>query len=414
MVSSRSAAVWLAGSRIGQVSSSSRTDVRFKYDEQVLDAYPLNTPVLSCSLPTTSKGSNARAFFAGLLPEGDHRRALAARVGVLDTDVFRLLERYGQDVAGAVVVGEGVAQRPDASALPYTAESLDDEVAALAAHVRPLAVHDDSQLSIAGLQDKMLLVELPGGGWARPVHGYPSTHILKIDDRVHSGLVVAEHTCLLLAAAAGLPAAESRLERFGDAQALVLRRFDRTPQVAGMPQRIHQEDACQALGIDLEFSQGAAKYEAQGGPTLRRIAYLLNDWGGSDEQLCLLDQAVFTVLIGNADAHGKNVSLLHQRPGEISLAPFYDTVPTALWPNLRTRAAMSIGGALDVDQIGFADLVREARSWGIAETAAGARVRDAVLRVRDACTLIERPDHEMAAQAVSNTRANCDRLLVDE
>jgi drug/metabolite transporter (DMT)-like permease len=59
----------------------------------------------------------------------------------------------------------------------------------------------------------------------------------------------------------------------------------------------------------------------------------------------LLERAVFTVVIGDADAHGKNVSLLHPTPGRISLAPLYDTVPTALWPSLRPTAAMLVNVA---------------------------------------------------------------------
>lgn len=53
----------------------------------------------------------------------------------------------------------------------------------------------------------------------------------------------------------------------------------------------------------------------------------------------LLGAATFTVLIGNADAHGKNVALLHPSPDRVALAPLYDMVPTVFWPTLRKRAA---------------------------------------------------------------------------
>jgi len=46
----------------------------------------------------------------------------------------------------------------------------------------PLGVLDDSELSLAGMQDKLPLVRTDAGcGWGRPVGGYPSTHILKVD-----------------------------------------------------------------------------------------------------------------------------------------------------------------------------------------------------------------------------------------
>jgi serine/threonine-protein kinase HipA len=406
--------VWLHGSRVGVISTSSPTAIRFQYDEAVLEEYPLNTPVLSGSLPTGLGRTDGRAFFAGLLPEGDHRRALASRAQVLDTDVFALLRAYGQDVAGAVVVGDQVAHRPHASAEPYTKETLDAEVAGLSDRARPLAVYDDSELSIAGLQDKMLLVALPDGRWARPVGGYPSTHILKIDDRAHHGLVVAEHTCLQVARAAEIPAAQTQLTKFGDVDALLVRRFDRVSASASLPERIHQEDSCQALGVDLEGSQGRAKYEAQGGPTLRRVANVLAAWGGPDERFRLLDQVVFTVLTGNADAHGKNISFLHDRPGVIRLAPLYDSVPTALWANLPTRPAMSIGAAIDLAQIDLADIVREASAWGLSETSVLTQATELVERVHHACSLIDRPDEVIAERTVQLITRICERLLTEK
>ncbi|HEV7163623.1 MAG TPA: HipA domain-containing protein, partial [Solirubrobacteraceae bacterium] len=77
----------------------------------------------------------------------------------------------------------------------------------------------------------------------------------------------------------------------------------------------------------------------------------------------LLATATFTVLIGNADAHGKNIALLHPTAEHIELAPLYDTVPTVLWPKLRRQGAMSVGGRYELDAITIADLIDEARSW---------------------------------------------------
>ncbi len=413
MASRRSTGAWLRSARVGQVSSRNRWAIAFEYGQDTLDAYPLNTPVLSCSLPLGRGRSNARAFFAGLLPEGDHRRMLAAQAGCLPTDVFALLARFGQDVAGAIVVGEAVAERPHAAALPYTADAFVEEITELGARTRPLALHDDSELSIAGLQDKMLLVRLSDGAWARPVHGYPSTHILKIDDRAHRGLVIAEHTCLQIAAAAGIPAASTDLTQVGGVDCLIVERFDRRTGEDGWPERIHQEDACQALGVDLETGDGLAKYEAHGGPSLHQVAALLQAWSLDPhaELGRLLEQVVFTVVTGNADAHGKNISLLHEAPGQVGLAPLYDTVPTVLWPTLRTRAAMSVGAAVDLPTAGLADLVSETRRWGMAGSAATTQVYDCLERIRSACSEIEQADAPIAAATVHQVRTATERLL---
>lgn len=124
-------------------------------------------------------------------------------------DAFGLLRAYGRDIAGALVVAEtDVGDRPG-EVVSLSDDDLAKEVDEL--EERPLGVHDDSELSIPGLQDKMLLVDLGDGQWGRPVRGRPSTHILKLDHRIHGGLVVAERDGLAVARAAGLAAADAPL-----------------------------------------------------------------------------------------------------------------------------------------------------------------------------------------------------------
>lgn len=381
MAGDKSLTVWLAGEPVGHVRRSARNRLRFGYAPEVIDRWPSNTPLLSCSLPVRAGQHQGRPFFAGLLPEGEHRRALAERAGCLPADVFALLEAFGRDVAGAVSVGDHYL-RDAAAVVPYIEAALDAEVARLAAN--PLGLHDDSELSIAGFQDKLLLVALPGGGWGRPAHGHPSTHILKVDDRFHPGLVLAEHDCLRIAQSAGLSAADSSVERVAGLDCLIVRRFDRASDVGF--QRLHMEDSCQALGIDLEASQGRGKYEPSAGLSLRSVATQLDAWAlDPEEELCrLLDHIVFTVAIGNADDHGKNISLMHVRPGVIQLAPLYDTVPTMMWSNLRTRAALSIGGAVDLPVVTVTDITAEARTWGVAESVARPRINAVLERILEA------------------------------
>jgi hypothetical protein len=68
---------------------------------------------------------------------------------------------------------------------------------------------------------------------------------------------------------------------------------------------------------------GCGKYESYGGPSLARIARLLTSYGAEPdvELLRLLERVTFTVTIGDADAHGKNISLLHPTAEHVSLAP---------------------------------------------------------------------------------------------
>lgn len=92
------------------------------------------------------------------------------------------------------------------------------------------------------------------------------------------------------------------------------------------------------------------------------------------ERARLLAHVVFTTLIGNADAHGKNLSLLHDGEGRIGLAPLYDTVPTRLWPNLRSTAALRVDGRDQLDALTVVDHVREAVHWGLDRDEAAAVV----------------------------------------
>ena len=78
----------------------------------------------------------------------------------------------------------------------------------------------------------------------------------------------------------------------------------------------------------------------------------------------------FTPAIGNADAHGKNLSLLHTAPGQVSLEPLYDTVPTVMWPRLPDRATMRINSKDNLSAVTLDDIVAEAASWRLAPQAA--------------------------------------------
>ncbi|MEO6790871.1 MAG: HipA N-terminal domain-containing protein, partial [Ornithinibacter sp.] len=188
------------GTRPGRVSCA--------YLGAAFEMAGLTAPLLSCSLPLRRGRGAAYPFASGLLPEGVHRQVMAGIAGVPTHDVIGMLARFGRDVAGALVITEGdLEHRPQPSVEPYDEHGLDRAVAELSDH--PLGLYDDSELSIAGLADKMLLARTPDGGFGRPRHGAASTHILKVDDRTRRGLVRAEHACLALARDVDLAAAHS-------------------------------------------------------------------------------------------------------------------------------------------------------------------------------------------------------------
>ncbi|MGB3412682.1 MAG: HipA domain-containing protein [Microthrixaceae bacterium] len=353
--------VFYAGERVAEITER-RGELRATYLTAAFDRWPLGSPVLSCSLPLRTGAVDATSFLDGLLPESPHRAELAARADVAASDTFGLLARYGREIAGALVIaGKGELPPHHGGVIDLDDDALAEEVAALPE--RPLGIHDDSELSLAGVQDKMLLVARDNGGWARPTGATPSTHILKLDHHRYPGLVAAEAVGLALARAAELSTIDAQLVTTGGIDCLIIERFDRVRHSDGTVTRLHQEDMCQATG-----RPAARKYEVRqggGGPAFRDVAELLDRWSG--DPLRELDRlagvAAFTAVIGNADAHGKNLAVIHTDDMHVTLAPLYDQVPTALWPSLVTDAAMSIGGTVTLTAVDATAIAREARSW---------------------------------------------------
>lgn len=400
--------VRLYGEVVAELTSGGPGQVTCHYTDHARDRWSLNLPLLSCSLPLTRRPHRtAGAFFRGLLPEGAALAAVAAEARVPTFDTFGILARFGRDIAGAAVIGPDGKEHGPGRVVDYPPQELEADVADL--EERPLALHDDSELSLPGLQNKLLLVTTPKG-WGRPAAGYPSTHILKVEDRRYPGMATMEAACLRLAAAVGLTNVEARTERVGPLECIIVSRYDRHADPdTGSVARLHQEDTCQALGIDIDRNERRAKYQEFGGPSWRDVAGLLTRHAGEAapaELRRLLSTAVFTQVIGNGDAHGKNLALLHTQPGTVVLAPLYDTVPTALWPRLPDRAAMWVNGKRRLSAITAEDLVTEARSWPLSERTARQVVAETAEQLRAAVAHVDLPD---ALADLVNTRAR--RLL---
>ena len=78
-----------------------------------------------------------------------------------------------------------------------------------------------------------------------------------------------------------------------------------------------------------------------------------------------MNWTLFNLLAGNADAHGKNLSLLYADRRSLQLAPFYDLVCTRNYKNISRHLAMSLGGVTDPDQIGAKQLHAMADDLGV-------------------------------------------------
>jgi serine/threonine-protein kinase HipA len=380
--------VWLTGAPTGTpIGTLKHAEGRlaFLYRPEWL-ASDKATP-LSQSLPLQVDefdDRSTRPFFAGLLPEGDKRRLVAQALGVSRQNDFALLDGIGGECAGAVTLLEPGQTPDDATALNAVRWLDDADLLKLLADMprRPMLAGDgDLRLSLAGAQDKLPVV-VQGDRIGLPLFGSPSTHILKPTIQGIEGSVYNEGFCMALARAMGLDAAPAEIRRVQGQPFLLVQRYDRQPaqpttaeQTPATIQRLHQEDFCQALGVP-----PGLKYQNEGGPGLAQAFALVRSATrpSAPQLIKLLDFVLFNALIGNHDAHAKNFSLLYTPRGAV-LAPLYDALCIAAYPELSDRMAMKIGS-----KYRFADLYP--RHWAQFATEAGlspAQVKKALKRAAE-------------------------------
>lgn len=346
---SRALTVWWDEAEVGELALNEHGTMTFRYAQAWL-ADPRASAV-SISLPRREEPFNraeTRPFFAGLLPEEKPREAVARTLGVSRENDFGLLERLGGEVAGALALwptGE-VPPRPDPDGAPRVLD--EPAVAALLEELprRPLRAGEEGvRLSLAGAQAKAPVI-LVDGAIALPAPGQPTTHIIKPAPKEYPTFPENEAFCMRLAAELGLPVAPVELRRAKDQSYLLVERYDRALGEDGRPGRIHQEDFCQALGVTPEH-----KYAAEGGPNFQDSFNLLRRAirVPAGAILQLVDAALFNLIIGNADAHAKNFSLLYFPTG-LRLAPLYDLLSTAYYPEVHAKMAMKMGGAARLEE----------------------------------------------------------------
>ena len=360
----RTLTVWWEGAVVGSLTADRHGAMRFAYDGDWL-ADPA-APALSCSLPRRPEPfppRRCRPFFEGLLPEGAQRDAVAGALGVSRANEFRLLERLGGEVAGALTLWP-TGETPPPFEAPGSAVALvDDELAALLAGLdtRPfLAGTQGFRLSLAGAQTKMPVVLLEGR-IALPAPGQPTTHILKPPIARFPATTENEAFAMRLADRIGLDVAPVETYPVANGCCLLVTRYDRRTGPDAEVRRLHQEDFCQALGVVAD-----RKYAADGGPGFRQCFELVRRACSRPavEVLKLLDAAIVQVLLGNADAHGKNYSLLY-RGASVELAPLYDLLSTVAYPDLSPGFAMKVARRATLQELRRGDWDRFARSVGL-------------------------------------------------
>lgn len=267
------------------------------------------------SLLTNFKPTQTRLtpFFSNLLPEDMLRNYLAQRAGVNPAREFFLLWVLGQDLAGAVTV-----EPADGEALP---PKVQQDLAGKTKFEAPM------RFSLAGVQLKFSAVRQANGGLTIPVTGKGGSWIVKLPSSRFAAVPENEYSMMTLARMLGMDVPEIALlpinqianipegiGKYGDS-VFAIKRFDRSDG-----QAIHIEDFAQVFGVYPED-----KYKKA---SMRNIAQVIGIEGQQQDIAEFTRRLVFNTLIGNADMHLKNWSVIYKDKRTASIAPAYDFVST--------------------------------------------------------------------------------------
>lgn len=356
--------VYTGAVRVGTLGYDPAQDAfRFDYDvawRALPSRYPLS-PYLP--LEGGAAPQAIRRFLENLLPEGEALVVAASDARVARNNVFGLLRHLGHETAGALsfiaagqVPGE---QEPLRRHLPF--EELQARIDNRANE--PFNRWDGKvRMSIAGHQDK-LLVAIEEDQLFLVDGVLSSTHILKPEPvREEARCMVAnEHFCMQLTNRISM----RRWKAPGAARVSILRvpspvlsieRFDRRRTPDGV-ERLHIIDGCQALDLSV-----SAKYERNLGDQLE-VRHIRD--GASFEKLGTLRSgfvepalgmqrlvlwAVATLLFGNSDSHGKNISFFVDRAG-LTPTPLYDLVSVVQYAAFHHDLAMAFGDEFELEAV---------------------------------------------------------------
>ena len=367
--------VRLHGRQIGVITRLAGDRQLFAFEQDYID--DPQRPTLSLSfkgrtggLVTTLRPVTRRVppFFSNLLPEGNLREYLAKLAEVNTEREFFLLAVLGADLPGALVVIPLYGEGQQVGQHQHEKDDQHDK-----AHPREGVL----RFSLAGVQLKFSAVMEASGGLTIPADGMGGSWIVKLPSHRFPAVPENEFAMIELARRVGIAVPENRLVSVADikglpeearapgGKVLAVRRFDRLPG----GESVHMEDFAQVFG---QFPDNKYKFHSYA-----NIASVLWAEAGDDAVWEFVRRLVFSVLIGNADMHLKNWSLLYPDRRTPQLSPGYDFVATLPYiPN--DTLALSFGGSRSLSEITpdqmrrFADTARIPASplWRIAvETA---------------------------------------------
>lgn len=339
-------AVRLQGRLIGVINRLANDRYIFSFEQDYIDDPQRPTLSLSFkgqanSLVTSSRVYNVRLppFFSNLLPEGHLRTYLAQRAGVKPEHEFFLLAALGADLPGALTVTPFEISNNYVNENKHYSDDSSDRL-------RDATL----RFSLAGVQLKFSAIMESSGGLTIPADGMNGSWIVKLPSTRFPAVPENEFAMLALARAIGITLPQNCLIDINEikglpkdaanikGKALAIERFDRK----NGGQRIHMEDFAQVFALFPED-----KYDHRSYANIAAVLWAETGETGTFE---FIRRLVFSVLIGNADMHLKNWSLLYPDKRTPVLSPAYDFVATLPYIP-EDRLALNFGGSRSLTEI---------------------------------------------------------------
>jgi len=318
--------VLLYGEPVGTLTHVGGDRTLFAFNESYIAAN--DRPVLSLGFKDHLGGlitefpvtqTRLLPFFSNLLPEEHMRTYLAERAGVKPAREFFLLWALGMDLPGAITIrpAEDEAWPPDAH------DDHDDDD-----HDHHRDRENALRFSLAGVQLKFSAIHEKLGGLTIPAKGVGGSWIVKLPSQQFAGVPENEYSMMTLARLIGMDVPAIRLVDIDSirnlpegidglkGQAFAVERFDRLSDGGA----VHIEDFAQIFRVYPDD-----KYRSGG---YRNIAQVIAAEGNQADIVEFIRRLTFNALIGNADMHLKNWSMIYPDRRTAALAPAYDFVST--------------------------------------------------------------------------------------
>lgn len=366
--------IFLSNAEVGRLCLQNKTlELSFEYTQ----AWKKDGFALSPALPLERDVDNSAAwsFFENFLVQGRALLVLSRLAKIDKNNVFGLLLIMKEDLEGAVRLE---VRNSNAPCIDDTFRLFDKEELGYRLNRRNqdlIQIWDGRfQSTVAGAQDKITVIGCDGAWGFGQGPTLVSDTILKFEPPSQPHLLLNEYLTTQIAKTLGYRVCEMAFLHVTDFPVLEIKRFDRKTSFGpdGKPyvKRRHTIDACQALGLPSFLNyEGVDKelslFGIESGVSFRKLfslkAFAVDYMAFVTD---ILDWMLFNLVMGNCDAHGKNLSFFAGRNG-LTVAPWYDLAMVELMDGLDHTMAMGIGGVFVSDKVGLNELLRECRQDGI-------------------------------------------------